>query len=398
MRKTKLGALFVIILVLIVIPLWKWRASIKQDETIKIVTSFPMRGITVGKSIVNGITLALEEVGYKAGEYKINLAVEDGGDENGKWSEDIERDIATRASADPDVMAYLGTYNSGSAKISIPITNKAGLAQISPGNTWPGLTQPGFLPGEPGIFYPTGVRNYFRVVPNDAMQAPAGAIWAKELGATSIYILNDGTPPAKIEATIARKASEIDLKVVGRSELKNTSDGIAVALKDVKKTKADILYFAGITTNGAVPLIKGLRAQTKTVKFMGLDGILDQTFIDQAGSAAEGAFITSVGVPSSQITNPAGKEFVEKYRARFKTEPEIFSAFGYESAKVALLAIGKAGVKDRTKILTEVANIKDYDGLFGKWSFDQNGDTTLTLVSGNIVKDGEFAFDKVLNQ
>lgn len=397
MRKIIILVLSAAVLISIAI-FWRWNESAKQDQTIKIVTSFPMRGITVGKSIVNGITLALEEAGYKAGKYKINLEVEDGGDADGKWSEDIERDIATRASADPDVMAYLGTYNSGSAKVSIPITNKASLVQISPGNTWPGLTQPGFLPGEPGIFYPTGVRNYFRAVPNDSIQASVVAIWAKELGGSSIYLLNDGSPPAKSEKITAEKSNEIGLKVVGRAELKNTPDGILKALKDVKDSKADIVYFVGITPTGIVPFVKGLREQNKTAKFLAVDGLMDQAFIDQAGPAAEGAFITSVGVPSSQITNSAGKEFVEKYRTRFKTEPEIFSAFGYESAKVALLAIEKAGVKERTKILNEVANIKDYDGLFGKWSFDQNGDTTLTLVSGNIVKDGKFVFDKVLNQ
>lgn len=368
----------------------------KQDETIKIVTSFPMRQVTVGKSIVNGITLAMEEVKYKAGKYKIDLLVEDGGGADGKWSEDIERNIAEKAANDPDVMVYIGTYNSGAAKISIPITNKAGLVQISPGNAWPGLTQPGFAPGEPGIFYPMGVRNYFRVVPNDTAQGPAGAIWAKELGASSIYILNDGSPPAKIEATIAKQATKIGLKIAGRATLENTPDGIAKALKDVKGSGADIVYFAGITPNGVVPLIKGLREQSRTIKFMGLQGIKEQAFINQAGSSAEGSFVTSVGIPPNQTDK--GKEFVQKYVTRFKEEPDAFSAFGYEAAKVALSAIEKADAKDRKKILNEVANTKDYDGLFGKWSFDTNGDTTLTLVSGYIVREGKFVFDKILNQ
>ena len=164
----------------------------EKQETIKIVTSFPMREVSVGHETVNGIKLALEEVDYKVGDFKIELIIEDGGDKNGAWHGDIEAEIAKRAVADEDVMVYIGTFNSGAAKVSIPINNRGGLVQISPGNVWPGLTQSGFMPGEPGIFYPTGVRNYFRVIPTDVIQGPAGAVWAQELGFENIYIFDDG--------------------------------------------------------------------------------------------------------------------------------------------------------------------------------------------------------------
>jgi len=159
-----------------------------KRSTIKIVTSFPMQSISVGQGIVNGIKLALDEIDYQIGNFDIELVIQDDGDETGAWKEHLERDIANQAVEDDDVMIYLGTFNSGAAKISIPITNQAQLAQISPGNTWPGLTQAGFLPGEPGSFYPTGSRTYFRVCPTDALQGPASAIWAQELGYQSVFI------------------------------------------------------------------------------------------------------------------------------------------------------------------------------------------------------------------
>ena len=59
-------------------------------------------------------------------------------------------------------MVYIATYNSGAAKVSMPITNKAGMAQVTVANTYPGLTKPGNAPGEPGIYRPTGKVNYFR--------------------------------------------------------------------------------------------------------------------------------------------------------------------------------------------------------------------------------------------
>ncbi|MFH0876402.1 MAG: branched-chain amino acid ABC transporter substrate-binding protein [archaeon] len=365
-----------------------------KQETIKIVTGFPMRGITVGQGIVNGIKLALEEVNYTVGNFKIELVVEDDGDETGSWKEDLERGIAERAVSDPDVMLYLGTYNSGAAKISIPINNKGGLVQISPGNTWPGLTQAGFLPGEPGIFYPTGIRNYFRVNPTDALQGPAGVVWAKELGCKNIYIFDDGEAfGTGIANIIQQKASEIGVEVLGRKTLDKTK--VNEELAAIKDLHPNAIYFAGITPNGAPELVKGIKELGMDSKFIGPDGIMEQAFIDQSEGAAEGVYITVVGIPPKELTGK-GKEFYDRYKQRYNLEPESFSTFGYESAKVALLAIEKAGVKDRAKILEEVSKTKDFSGLFGTWSFDQNGDTSLNFVSGNIVENGTFVFKKIL--
>ncbi|MBI2439661.1 MAG: branched-chain amino acid ABC transporter substrate-binding protein [Candidatus Moranbacteria bacterium] len=395
---------FAVVTFFVVAIFWMNKENFSQKrvapgETIKIVTSFPMRGITVGQGISNGIKLALEEAQYRSGSFSLVLVTEDDGDENGKWQASLEEGIAKRAVADTDVMAYIGTYNSGAAKISIPITNKASLAQVSPGNTWPGLTQPGFTPGEPGIFYPTGVRNYFRVVPTDALQGPAGAVWAKSLGVQSVYIFDDGEAYGKGIATLfKKKAVEIGLQVVGHTTLLDKSvKGIEKELHTLKSTNVDLVYYGGITPNGAVPLVKGLREKGISAKFMVPDGTMEQAFLDQAGDAAQGTLLTVVGVPIENLSSE-GQLFAEKYRKRFGIEPETFSVFGYETAKATLLAIEKSGKKDRASILQAMSEIKDYEGLFGKWSFDQNGDTTLSLVSGNVVRDGKFVFEKLLHQ
>ena len=95
----------------------------------------------------------------------------------------------------------------------------------------------------------------------------------------------------------------------------------------------------------------------------------------------------------------AGREFVERYQARFGRQPEGYAIYGYEAAKVALAAIERAGSKDRAAIVAACLAIKDFDqGALGTWSFDANGDTTLTTISGNIVHDGKFEFVKLLGQ
>jgi branched-chain amino acid transport system substrate-binding protein len=91
-----------------------------------------------------------------------------------------------------------------------------------------------------------------------------------------------------------------------------------------------------------------------------------------------------------------GAEFVAAYKKQHGAEPEAYAAYGYEAAMVVLDGIKRAGVKDRAKIIEAVATTKDFEGALGRWSFDANGDTTLTTMSGNTVKNGQFEFVKIL--
>ncbi len=148
--------------------------------TVKIYASLPLQ-TRQGASIQKGIELAFKQANWRAGSFKIELVSRSDSLESGQWDADREQANAYEAVADPDVVAYIGPYNSGAAEASIPITNRSGLAQISPGNTAPALTKIGFHPGRPGEFYPTGRRNYFRTCPTDDVQAPAAAAWAREV-------------------------------------------------------------------------------------------------------------------------------------------------------------------------------------------------------------------------
>src|SRR5262249_56506063 len=110
----------------------------------------------------------------------------------GKWDAAKEEENPNRALSDPDIMVYVGTFNSGAAKVAIPILNQVSMVMISPANTYPGLTKPGKgEPNEPNVYYPNGTRNYSRVVPADDLQGAVGAKWAKELGAQRVYVLDD---------------------------------------------------------------------------------------------------------------------------------------------------------------------------------------------------------------
>lgn len=364
--------------------------------TIKIVSSLPRTGSAKGQTdtIVNGFKMAFEEVNYQVGGATIVYEdMDDATPAKGSWDAAKEAENANRAVNDPEVLVYLGTFNSGAAKVAIPILNQSNLVMISPANTYPGLTKPGTgEANEPDVYYPNGVRNYSRVVPADDLQGAVGASWASQLGATRVYVLDDTELYGHgIAVVFTNTAQGIGLTVVGGPEGidSKATDYRALATK-IRGTNPDLVYFGGITQNNVGKLLKDLRAVVgANFMFMGPDGIYEQAFLEDAGEAAEGAYITFGGVGPSQLTGK-GAEWYQSYLARFGSEPEAYAAYGYEAAKVALEAIQRAGMKDRAAIRDAVFATQNYDGVLGQWSFDANGDTTLTTMTGRQVKDGKF--------
>src|SRR5512138_2238814 len=128
-------------------------------KTLKIVSSLPLTGssLTQTQTIVNAEQLRLAEANNQAcgGKYKLSYeAWDDASAAQGQWDPAVETENGNKAAADPSVIAYLGTFNSGAAKLSIPILNQANLVMISPANTYSGLTKTiGAEPGEPDKYY-----------------------------------------------------------------------------------------------------------------------------------------------------------------------------------------------------------------------------------------------------
>ena len=367
-----------------------------QLRTATIYFSAPLT-LESNKTMLNGFTVALEENNYKAGKISLLLSSFDDGDSTGTWLPEKERNIAELAAADETAVAYIGPANSGAAKISMPILNTAGILQISPSNTWPGLTKVGFLPGEPGIFYPTGIRHYVRVCTTDDLQGPAAAVWAHKMGYKSVYVVNDADPyGVGIANLFQAEARRLGMTVFGQKTVSAKAAVYQSLADDIVISKAELVYYGGTTPNGGPELIKTLRQRGSPVAFMGPDGVYEQDFIDKIGSSTDSIFITAVGAPPEEVKTKNSAEFLRKYTARFHTKPDVFAALAYDAAVALIRSIERADAVDRRAVLTEMKNIKSFNGVFGLWGFDQNGDTTQTLLSGNTVKNGAFVFERLL--
>jgi branched-chain amino acid transport system substrate-binding protein len=375
-------------------------APVGGGNVIKIVSSLPRTGSSKGQtdSVVNAIKQRLEEDKYQACGGQFTIVYEDLDDATaaaGKWDAAQVATNANKAAADKDVMVFIGNFNSGAAKISIPILNQAGVVMISPANTYPGLTKPGKgEPNEPDVYYPSGKRNYARVVPADDLQGRAAANWAKELGATSVFVLDDTELYGKGVADVFEAtAKEIGMTVAGREGIDGKAADYRALAAKIVSTNPDLVYYGGITQNNAGQLWKDIRSEGFEGKMMGPDGIYEEAFISAAGDAARETYVTFGGVPAEKLTGKAA-DWYTNYKAAFNAEPEVYAVYGYEAANVAMAAINQVCKADRAAILDAVMGTKDFQGILGTWSFDENGDTSLTGMSGAQVKDGKFEFAK----
>jgi branched-chain amino acid transport system substrate-binding protein len=368
---------------------------------IKMVTSWPMQGAMVpeGTAMKRAVDLAVGSVGGVVAGYCIKVVNEDDASPvTGSWDGTVEAEIAQKAVADKDVMVYLATYNSGAAKISMPITNKAGLAQITPANTYPGLTKPGFGPGEPGIYRPSGSVNYFRTFPADDLQGAAGAAWAACMGFKKVFVLDDRQLYGKgIADVFEHSAKRLGLEVAGHEGVESTSIDFRALLTRVKASGAKLVYGGFVIDSGGVQVIQQMKALGMFdggMKFMGPDGLFSPGLIEQATPDAVNGnvFITFAALPPDRLPTKVGQRFYKDYVAKYKEDPIGWAVYAYNGTLVALNAIGRAGVKNRAKILHAVATTKNFNGVVGRFSFDQNGDTNRTDMAAFEVKDGKWNF------
>jgi branched-chain amino acid transport system substrate-binding protein len=168
----------------------------RRPEAI-IASDLPMQGAASerSKQMVEAIKLELERRRWRAGAVRVGFkACDDSLKKTGEWDPAKCEENARAYARDPQVIGVIGTYNSGCAEAMLPILNRApggGVPIVSPGNTLVCLTKDSSLceAGAPARYYPTGRRNYARVVPTDADQGAGLAAFAQSRGFRRVYVL-----------------------------------------------------------------------------------------------------------------------------------------------------------------------------------------------------------------
>jgi branched-chain amino acid transport system substrate-binding protein len=378
-------------------------------KTVTVYSSLPLQGASrvQTEAVNNGAKLALEQSNNKAGDSNITVKfvpLDDSTAQAGSWTPEAESANARKAAQDKSTAFYLGTFNSGAAAIAIPILNEAGVPMVSPANTAVGLTtnQPGSNPGEPDKYYPSGTRNYTRIVPKDTIQGAALATLMKQDGCTKVQLTNDKEVyGAGLGKNVELAAKAIGLTLISNEAIdKNAANYRSLAQK-AKAAGADCFIYTGITANNAVQLYKDFAAALPNAKLYGPDGVAESGFSDpkKGGipTSLDSRTKVTVATLSPDQYPPEGQDFFKAYTAKYgEDNPDPYAIYGYEAMKLGLDAIARSKTGEKADIIKALFSTKDRQSVLGTYSIDENGDTTLTDYGVYAIKDGQLTFDQTI--
>jgi branched-chain amino acid transport system substrate-binding protein len=364
-------------------------SSGSSGGTVDIYSSLPLQGASTAQTdpMVNGIKLALAQADNKAGQWTVNyISLDDSTAAAGKWDPGQTAANARKAATDPKAVFYIGEFNSGASEVSIPILNEAGIPQVSPANTYVGLTTslPGSAPGEPQKYYPTGKRTFLRIVPIDSIQAAADLMAMKQAGCTRVAVANDKEAYGAGLATLLElEKGYYGVTIVSNTGIDPTAPNFRSYASTIAGQGANCFFFAGIVSNGAVQIAKDVHSALPTAKVFGGDGICTSSFTDAADGGIPASLypLTECTVATQDLqAYPGGRTFLAAYQAKYGvSDPDPYAIYGYEAMELALNTIKSLGAQGDNKaaVLHALFAIKDRQSVLGTYGFDANGDTTL---------------------
>ena len=358
-------------------------------STVDIYSSLPMQGASSAQTIpmVNGIKLALSQAHSKAGAFTVNYtALDDSTAAAGKWDPTQTAANAREAATDPKAVYYIGEFNSGASEVSIPILNQAGLAQVSPANTYVGLTTslPGSASGEPQKYYPGGTRNYLRIVPIDSIQAASDLMAMKQAGCTKVAVANDKEAyGAGLATLLGLEKGMYGVPIVSNTGIDPTAANFRSYASTIAAQGANCFFYAGIVSNGAIQVTKDVNAALPSAKIFGGDGVCTSSFTQasQGGVPASIDKLIECTVATQNLrAYPGGKQFLEQYKAAYGvSDPDPYAIYGYAAMELGLRTIASlgAGGDSKADVLKALFATKSTESVLGAFGFNKDGDTTL---------------------
>jgi len=378
-------------------------------SAIDVYSSLPLQGASMAQTspLVNGIKLALSEAGGKAGKFTVNYqSLDDSTAAAGKWDPGQTAADARKAASDPKAVYYIGEFNSGASEVSIPILNQASIPMVSPANTYVGLTTklPGSAPGEPAKYYPSGKRNYLRIVPIDSIQGAADLIAMKSAGCTKIAVANDKEAYGQGLATLlGLEKGFYGATITSNTGIDPTAPNFRSYASTIQGQGADCFFFSGIVSNGAVQLTKDVHAALPKAKIFVPDGACTGSYTNPKMGGVPAAIdplIQCTVATQDLAAYPGGKDFLAKYKAKYSgAAPDPYAIYGYEAMKLGLETISKLGAQgsDKAAVLKALLATTSRSSVLGSYGFDANGDTTLKSYGlYKVDSTGNPVFDKTI--
>jgi branched-chain amino acid transport system substrate-binding protein len=383
-----------------------------SGKTLVVGVDLPFQGASsdTSNATFNGMQLYLDSVGDKAGKYKIQLKkYDDSTAAAGKWDPATCTANANAHVANANEVAVMGTYNSGCALLEVPILNQdpnGPMLMISHANTNPGLTKT-WDPNTPQKYYPTGKRNYARVITTDDYQGTAAARFAaKDLGVKRCYVLDDAEIYGQgIAKAFADEAAKQGITVVGTQAWDGKQPNYTALMEGIKAKTPDCVYLGGIYDNNGGQLIKdkvAVLGDNNTVKLLAPDGFTGYPDEDKLAQA-QGEYLTFAGLDQSQLLSAGGQaaKVLQAYQTKYgSAPPSSYVLYGVQALQVILKAIADSD-GTRKSVTAQVfggsgIDVSANDSIIGKEiKIDpQSGDVGTIDISILQMKDNKETFLK----
>jgi branched-chain amino acid transport system substrate-binding protein len=372
-----------------------------------IASDFPLQGSLRPLSVQmsQAIKLELKKMNYKIGKYTVQyVSCDDSTAAKGSWDPQTCTNNANSYKSVSNLLGVIGTYNSGCAEIIAPIINRApggGIPMVSPANTYVGLTKKSGVAGEPQKYFPTGKRNYARVAVPDNYQGAADALYLKKKGIKRVYVLNDAEAYGLgISLNFVRAAKKIGLTVLGNSKWDSTQPNYQSLYQGIASKHPQAIFLAGIVSNNGGQLIKdkvSVLGNNTKVLLLASDGFNDTATPQNAGSAAQGMYVTIGGTDPNKLSNKTGKAFVKAFRSAYHVKTlEAYTAYAAQATLVLANAIKKSN-GTRSSIDSHLFNQKFPTGIIGSFKIDSSGDPSLAGVTVDVIKSGKIKVVTTIN-
>lgn len=336
----------------------KGKAETKTDkrEEILIGASGPMTGdqSKMGHDMKNAIELAVSQWNAKGGVLgkKIRVMFEDD-QHDPKQAVSVANKLVNSG-----VVGVIGHWNSSASIPASAVYHRGNVIMITPASTNPTLTEQGFY-------------NVFRVCGRDDQQGAVAAEFVqKSLKVKRIAILHDKTTYGQGLAKEFRKSLKDSYEIIEFAGIVQGDKDFRGILTRVISNKPDLLFFGGIYPEAGL-LVRQSRELGYSGMILSGDGVIDEKFIEIAGAAAEGTYLTFSPDPENI---PFAKEFLAKYHKEYGQHGP-YSIYAYDATNVLLKGLEDAGTVDAHKVSDAIKKMT-YDGALGRLEFDERGDVS----------------------
>src|SRR6476620_684607 len=339
------------------------------DAKIGVISILSGSGSAYGEAITNGFKLAQKEINEK-GEVNIELVIEDSA---GKQEQALS--AAQKIMSDDEVVAILGPTLSTEMNVVGPEADLNGIPIMGTSTTAKGIPQIGeyvfrnSLPEE--IAIPAAIKK---------------AVEKYDAKKVALIYGNDDVLTKSGFDTMEKTAKDMKLDIVTIETFQKGQSDYNAQLTKIKELQPDLILSSALYNEGAV-IMDQARKMGITVPFVGGNGFNSPQVIEIAGDAAEGLIVATPWFAAKE--DPKVQEFVKKYEAEYGLAPDQFAAQAYDAMYIMAEGLKNAGEADRDALRDAIAEIKDLEGILGKFSFDKDGDIVMepTVVT---IKDGKF--------